>query len=198
MQAQMEYFLTLTAQVSQLHDGLSDLQERVVQGLKDRPGATIPNFVDPYAPKKKKEKTVPKPVFEYVVVEPQPGTGVAPAATTTGAFGAKTSGFGTTAAGTTGIGAKPAGTTGFGGGTTGFGAKPSAFGSTATGTTGFGAKPAGTTGFGTPATTTTTGFGAAKTGFGSTAAAPKTGGFGAKPTGFGSGAASTGLRTPGF
>lgn len=206
MQAQMEYFLTLTAQVSQMHDGLSDLQERVSQTLKDRPGVTVPAFIDPYAPKQKKEKTVPKPTFEYVAVEPQPGTGVAPAATTTG-FGAKPTGFGSTATGTTGFGAKP---TGFGStatGTTGFGAKPAGtgFGSS------FGAKPAGTTGFGaTAGAAGTTGFGgAAKTGFGaSTPAAKTTGfgstggttGFGAKPagTGFGAGAASTGFRTPAF
>lgn len=196
MQAQMEYFLTLTAQVSQMHDGLSDLQERVTQAMKDRPGTATPAFIDPYAPKQKKEKTVPKPTFEYVSVEPQPGTGVAPAAATgfgakpagygtagaaTSTFGAKTTGFGATGTGTTGFGAaaKP---TGFGAATSSFGgAKTTGFGATGTGTTGFGS--AAKTGFGTPA--------AAKTGFGSAGAT--TGGFGAKPAG-----AATGFRTPSF
>lgn len=191
MQAQMEYFLTLTAQVSQMHDGLSDLQERVSQALKDRPGVTTPAFIDPYAPKQKKEKTVPKPTFEYVAVEPAPGTGVAPATTST--FGAKTAGYGTAATGT-GFGAK---TSGFGStastGTTGFGAKPagtgfgSSFGAKPAGTTGFGAAGAAKTGFGTPA--------AAKTGFGSTG----TTGFGAaKTTGFGAAGGSAGFRTPAY
>ena len=202
MQAQMEYFLSLASQVSILHDGLQDLQERCAEALKDRPGAPTLKFVDPYAPKVKKEKPVPQPRFE----NPMPEQPQAAAAATGAGYtaGAAKSTFGTGAA--TGFGAKPAGTTGYGttGAATGFGAKPAAFGAGA-GTTGFGAKPAGTgygasSSFGSGAAKTGfgAGAGAAKTGFGSTGAAA--GGFGAKPAGgFGAAAAPSGFRpTPAF
>jgi hypothetical protein len=212
MQAQVDYFLTLTAQVSTLHDGLQDLQDHCVEALKGRPGVTMPTFVDPYAPKVKKEKMPPQPKFEYAIPEqPVAAAGAAPgygAGTAKTGFGTTgTTGFAAKPAGTagygTGFGAKPAGTTG-GYGTTGFGAKTTGYGATA-GTTGFGAKPAGGFGSTSAGASTTAGFGAAKTGFGTPGAAktgfggaPSTGGFGAKTSGFGS-TGGTGYRpTSGF
>lgn len=194
MQSQMEYFLTLTAQVSTLHDGLQDMQDGITKALKER-GVAVPTFIDAYAPKVKKEKVIPAPRFEYLAPE-QPAGAAAGApktafGTTGSTFGAKPAGTGYgvgATTGTTGFGAKPAGTTAYGTAGGGFGAKPAGgFGATGASSS-FGAKPAGTTGFG----------GAAKTGFGTPGAA-KTGfgAAGAKPAGS-FGGAGTGFRAPGF
>lgn len=168
MQAQMESFVTLSAQVSVLHDGLQDLQEKILQALKDRPGVALPKFIDPYAPKKKKEKVIAPPNFEYPPAEPPPQaagtTGFGAGAVKTGA----TTGFGQKPATGYGAGATTGATTGTGYGS-GFGAKPTGLS--------FGAKTAGTTG----TTGATTGFGQKPaTSFG---AAKSTGsvGFGARP-----------------